>query len=63
MPPRYIKFTIRFKCFWTLLNIFNIVASILMGMGTVMILSGGGKASTAKCDGLTGDQYTQCLAD
>ena len=61
MPPRYIRFTIRFRCFWVLLNIFNIVTSVLMGMGTVLILSGGDKGHD--CDGLTGDEYTECLAD
>ena len=61
MPPLYIRFTIRFRCFWILLNIFNIVTSVLMGMGTVLILSGGGKGQD--CEGLTGDEYTECLAD
>ena len=38
MPPRYIKFTIRHKCFWILLNLSNIVLSCVMAAGSVYIL-------------------------
>ena len=37
MPPRYIRFTVLHKCFWTWLNIFNILTSIAMAVGWVMI--------------------------
>lgn len=38
MPPRYIRFTVRHKRFWILLNLANILLSIIMAMGSVYIL-------------------------
>ena len=39
MPPRYLAFTIKHKCFWIWLNVFNILTSGVMAAGSVMILS------------------------
>ena len=38
MPPRYIAFTVKNKCFWIWLNVFNIVTSLVMAAGSVIIL-------------------------
>ena len=38
MPPRYIRFTVRHKKFWILLNLVNILLSVVMAMGSVYIL-------------------------
>ena len=38
MPPRYIRFTVRHKRFWILLNLVNILLSVIMAMGSVYIL-------------------------
>ena len=38
MPPRYIKFTVRHKRFWILLNLVNVLLSVIMSMGSVYIL-------------------------
>ena len=37
-PYQYIKFTVKFKCFWIWMNMFNIIASIGMALGGVMIM-------------------------
>ena len=38
MPKKYIGFTIKHKCFWLMLNLFNILASAGNAAGTVLIL-------------------------
>ena len=38
MPKKYIKFTVKFKCFWAMMNVFNILSSIGMATGSVLIL-------------------------
>lgn len=37
VPPRYIKFTIVHRCFWLWLNFFNILTSVAMAAGWVVI--------------------------
>ena len=39
MPPKYVRFTIKFRCFWAMINVFNIFASAAMAFGAVKILS------------------------
>ena len=38
MPPKYVRFTVKFRCFWAMLNVFNIIASMGMAAGSVLIL-------------------------
>ena len=38
LPDKYVGFTIRYKCFWIWLNLFNIATSIAMATGAVLIL-------------------------
>ena len=38
LPDKYIGFTVRYKCFWIWLNLFNIATSIAMAVGAVLIL-------------------------
>ena len=38
MPKKYIKFTVKYRCFWACMNIFNILSSAGMCVGSVMIL-------------------------
>ena len=38
LPDKYVGFTIRYKCFWIWINLFNIVTSIAMATGGVLIL-------------------------
>lgn len=38
MPKKYIKFTVKFKCFWIGMNVFNILSSLAMCAGSVLIL-------------------------
>ena len=39
LPDKYVGFTVRYKCFWIWLNLFNIATSIAMALGGAMILS------------------------
>ena len=39
LPDKYVGFTIRYKCFWIWLNLFNIATSIAMAVGGALILS------------------------
>ena len=39
LPDKYVGFTIRYKCFWIWMNLFNIFTSIAMAVGAVEILS------------------------
>ena len=39
LPDKYLAFTVRYKCFWIWINIFNILTSIAMAVGAVMILN------------------------
>ena len=39
MPKKYIKFTVKYRAFWVWMNVFNILTSIAMCMGSVMILN------------------------
>ena len=52
LPDKYVGFTIRYRCFWIWINLFNIATSVAMSTGAVMIL------------GLESDQstmsYQQC---
>ena len=38
LPDKYVGFTIRYKCFWIWINLFNIATSVAMATGGVMIL-------------------------
>ena len=38
LPDKYVGFTVRYKCFWIWLNLFNIATSIAMASGAVLIL-------------------------
>ena len=38
LPDKYVGFTVRYKCFWIWLNLFNIATSIAMACGGVLIL-------------------------
>ena len=39
LPDKYVAFTVRYKCFWIWLNLFNVATSIAMAVGGSMILS------------------------
>ena len=38
LPPKYIAFTVRFRCFWILINFVAILASAAMATGTILVL-------------------------
>ena len=38
LPPKYVGFTIKFKCFWIWVNIFGILSSAAMAAGSILIL-------------------------
>ena len=38
LPPKYVGFTIRYKCFWIVMNLIGILTSAAMGAGSVMIM-------------------------
>ena len=38
MPPKYVAFTIKWRCFWLVVNLIGIAASVGMAVGSVMIL-------------------------
>ena len=40
MPHKYIKFTVKYRCFWIAINLFNIIASVIMATAGIMILQG-----------------------
>ena len=52
LPDKYVGFTIRYKCFWIWMNLFNIFTSIAMAVGAVEILSADQDQSTMS--------YQQC---
>ena len=54
LPPKYVGFTVKFKCFWIWINVFGILSSIAMASGSLMILGADQKANSFA--------YQECIA-